>query len=236
MIFGDVVRSRRDATGCDGLAADAGGGPRRRRIPPADRLRRSSSPRATSSRACWRRAIDPTRGDPAGGAPSRAPADALGRRGGRRRPRQRPGHAAERRGVHRARASGWPRQRPAGTARVVSGDPADRRAARRRSRRSSAELLDDLTDRQRVIARLILVEGLRRSEAAERLGVSRATVSVAADRAHVRSIGRAGRRAAAGCSPRARRSRPRGGWARRRSGRMRPWRRRPADRCPPTRS
>jgi DNA-binding CsgD family transcriptional regulator len=51
------------------------------------------------------------------------------------------------------------------------------------------ELLADLTDRQRVIARLLLVEGLRRSEAAERLGVSRATVSVAADRAHVRSIG-----------------------------------------------
>jgi DNA-binding CsgD family transcriptional regulator len=51
------------------------------------------------------------------------------------------------------------------------------------------ELLADLTDRQRVIARLLLVEGLRRSEAAERLGVSRATVSVAADRAHLRSIG-----------------------------------------------
>src|SRR5262245_56754340 len=53
-----------------------------------------------------------------------------------------------------------------------------------------AELLNDLTDRQRVVARLILVEGFRRSEAAARLGVSRATVSVAADRAYVRSIGR----------------------------------------------
>jgi len=51
------------------------------------------------------------------------------------------------------------------------------------------ELLADLTDRQREIAWLILVEGLRRSEAAERLRVSRATVSVAADRAHLRSIG-----------------------------------------------
>ena len=51
------------------------------------------------------------------------------------------------------------------------------------------ELLADLTDRQRVIARLLLVEGLRRSEAAARLEVSRATVSVAADRAHIRSIG-----------------------------------------------
>lgn len=51
------------------------------------------------------------------------------------------------------------------------------------------ELLADLTDRQREIAWPILVEGLRRSETAERLHVSRATVSVAADRAHLRSIG-----------------------------------------------
>lgn len=51
------------------------------------------------------------------------------------------------------------------------------------------ELLADLTDRQREIAWLLLVEGLRRSEAAERLNVSRATVSVAAERAHLRSIG-----------------------------------------------
>jgi DNA-binding CsgD family transcriptional regulator len=51
------------------------------------------------------------------------------------------------------------------------------------------ELLDDLTERQREIGWLLLVEGLRRSEAAEQLNVSRATVSVAADRAHLRSIG-----------------------------------------------
>ena len=51
------------------------------------------------------------------------------------------------------------------------------------------DLLDDLTERQREIGWLLLVEGLRRSEAAERLNVSRATVSVAADRAHLRSIG-----------------------------------------------
>jgi hypothetical protein len=53
-----------------------------------------------------------------------------------------------------------------------------------------AELLGDLTPRQRVIGRLLLVDGLRRAEVAERLGVSRATISVAADRAHLRSIGR----------------------------------------------
>ena len=55
------------------------------------------------------------------------------------------------------------------------------------------ELLADLTDRQRQIAWLLLVDGLRRSDAADRLGVSRATVSVAADRAHLRSIGELGR-------------------------------------------
>jgi len=53
-----------------------------------------------------------------------------------------------------------------------------------------AELLADLTVRQRTIARLILVDGLRRAEVAERLNVSRATISVAADRAHLRSIER----------------------------------------------
>jgi hypothetical protein len=53
-----------------------------------------------------------------------------------------------------------------------------------------AELLGDLTGRQRAFGRLLLIEELRRSEAAERLNVSRATISVAADRAHLRSIGR----------------------------------------------
>src|SRR4051794_17388843 len=50
------------------------------------------------------------------------------------------------------------------------------------------ELLADMTRRQREIAWPILVDGLRQSDAAARLGVSRATVSVAADRAHLRSI------------------------------------------------
>jgi hypothetical protein len=53
-----------------------------------------------------------------------------------------------------------------------------------------AQLLGDLTDRQAEIARLLIVERVRRSEAAERLHVSRATVSVVADRANVRSITR----------------------------------------------
>ena len=53
-----------------------------------------------------------------------------------------------------------------------------------------AELLGDLTERQRAIGRLLLVDGLRRSEVAERLHVRRATISVAANRAHLRSIER----------------------------------------------
>jgi predicted DNA-binding protein (UPF0251 family) len=51
-------------------------------------------------------------------------------------------------------------------------------------------LLAELTARQREVARLLLVEGLRRAEAAERLHVSRATVSVIADRGRVRHVGR----------------------------------------------
>jgi hypothetical protein len=70
---------------------------------------------------------------------------------------------------------------------IVSGDPAvddllDGLAP------LMGELLADLTRRQREIAWPILVDGLRRSEAATLLGVQRATVSVAADRAHLRGI------------------------------------------------
>jgi DNA-binding CsgD family transcriptional regulator len=53
-----------------------------------------------------------------------------------------------------------------------------------------AELLGDLTERQVAIGRLLLIEGLRQSEVADRLHVSRATVSVAMHRAHIRSITR----------------------------------------------
>lgn len=51
-----------------------------------------------------------------------------------------------------------------------------------------ADLLGDLTERQRAIARLMLVDRLRQSEVAERLGVSRATISVMAERARIRRI------------------------------------------------
>lgn len=53
-----------------------------------------------------------------------------------------------------------------------------------------ADLLGDLTKRQVAIGRLLIVERLRQSEAADRLSVTRATVSVAAKRAHIRSITR----------------------------------------------
>ena len=53
-----------------------------------------------------------------------------------------------------------------------------------------AELLDDLTARQREVARLALVEGLRQADVAERLDVSRASVSVTWGRGRIRSIDR----------------------------------------------
>jgi DNA-binding CsgD family transcriptional regulator len=53
-----------------------------------------------------------------------------------------------------------------------------------------AELLDDLTKRQAAIGRLLIIDGLRQADAADRLNVTRATVSVAVDRAHIRSITR----------------------------------------------
>jgi hypothetical protein len=51
-------------------------------------------------------------------------------------------------------------------------------------------LLADLTPRQRLIGKLLVVDGLRQAEAAEQLGIRRPTVSVAAERAHVRDIER----------------------------------------------
>jgi RNA polymerase sigma factor (sigma-70 family) len=53
-----------------------------------------------------------------------------------------------------------------------------------------SELLRELSPRQRTVARLALLEGLRQAEVAERLAVSRATVSVTSARARVRSIER----------------------------------------------
>jgi DNA-directed RNA polymerase specialized sigma24 family protein len=56
-----------------------------------------------------------------------------------------------------------------------------------------SELLDDLTARQREVARLALVEHLRQADVADRLDVSRASVSVTWGRGRVRSIDRLAR-------------------------------------------
>lgn len=53
-----------------------------------------------------------------------------------------------------------------------------------------ASLIERLTRRQRKVAHLALVEGLRQSVIAERLGVRRATVSVSFTRGDVRSLSR----------------------------------------------
>jgi RNA polymerase sigma factor (sigma-70 family) len=52
------------------------------------------------------------------------------------------------------------------------------------------DLLDGLTERQRTVARLALIEDLRQSEVADRLNVRRATISVSFSRARVRSLQR----------------------------------------------
>lgn len=52
------------------------------------------------------------------------------------------------------------------------------------------EMLDRLTPTQREVARLALIEGLRQSEVAERLGKRRATVSVSFHRARVVALER----------------------------------------------
>ena len=53
-----------------------------------------------------------------------------------------------------------------------------------------AAMIDGMTDRQREVARLSLVDGLRQSEIADRLGIARATVSVSSARGDVRNLGR----------------------------------------------
>ena len=52
------------------------------------------------------------------------------------------------------------------------------------------DLLDGLTERQRTVARLALIDDLRQSEVADRLKIRRATVSVAFSRAGVRTLQR----------------------------------------------
>jgi DNA-binding CsgD family transcriptional regulator len=52
------------------------------------------------------------------------------------------------------------------------------------------DMLDGLTQRQRTVARLALIDNLRQSEIADRLKVRRATISVSFSRARIRSLER----------------------------------------------
>jgi len=188
VIFGDVVRSRRDATGSTAwlraLATELAVA-----VPPADRLAEFEFTQGDELQGLLAPAVDPFRAIVRAGLhPDRRPMRWVVVAGdvdpGDGPATQRTGtaflRARERLVEAAARRDGLAAE---------SGDPAAD-ALLDDIAPLLAELLDDLTDRQRVVARLILVEGLRQSQAAERLGVSRATVSVAADRAHVRSIGR----------------------------------------------
>ena len=138
--------------------------------------------------------LAPGRRSAARGADRRAgrgtPADALGRRG---RARSRPGRVGRPSG--RARRSTPARALIEATARTRDGlamrsgdDRADGLLADLAP--LLAELLDDLTARQREVARLALVEHLRQADVAERLDVSRASVSVTWGRGRIRSIDR----------------------------------------------
>jgi hypothetical protein len=53
-----------------------------------------------------------------------------------------------------------------------------------------ADMLEGLTTRQRAVARLALIDGLRQSEVADRLDVRRATISVSFGRAKVQPVQR----------------------------------------------
>ncbi len=53
-----------------------------------------------------------------------------------------------------------------------------------------ADMLAGLTPRQRAVGRMALIEGLRQSEVADRLGVRRATISVSFGRAKVQTLQR----------------------------------------------
>ena len=188
MIFGDVVRSRRDATGSTAwlrvLAAELD-----HEVPPADRLADFEFTQGDELQGLLAPGVDPIRAVVRAGLhPERRPMRWVVVAGeidpGSGPATQRTGaaflRARERLAEAAARREGLV---------VESGDPPTD-ALLDDVAPLLAELLDDLTKRQRVVARLLLVDGLRRSEAAARLDVSRATVSVAADRAHVRSIGR----------------------------------------------
>jgi hypothetical protein len=187
VLFGDVIRSRRDSAGSTTwlrtLTADLG-----RTYPPEERLAPfeftqgdelqgllapAADPMVAILRAAFHPSTRPMRWVVVAGQvdPGRGPATQ----------RSGPAFIAARELLASAASR---RARLV----VVSGDPATDELLDGTAPLLGA-LLADLTDRQREIGWLLVVEGLRRSEAAERLHVSRATVSVSADRAHLRELG-----------------------------------------------
>ena len=187
ILFGDVIRSRRDSVAATAwlrvLTADLSAAyPSSELLAPfeftqGDELQGLLAPAADPLTAVVRAALHP------GSVPMRWVVVAGQVDPGRGPATQRsgPGYIAARERLAIAAAR---RERLA----VVSGDPATDELLDGLAP-LLGELLAELTARQREIAWPILVEGLHRSEAAERLGVSRATISVAAERAHVRGLG-----------------------------------------------
>jgi len=188
VVFGDVIRSRRDASGSTTWLRTL-----------------TAELEATSSPGSLLAPFEFTQGDELQGllAPGADPLDAVLRASFN--PERSPmrwvivagevdpgtGPATQRTGPAFLRAR--ERLAEAGARRdnllMSSGDPATD-ALLDRLAPVLAEMLGDLTRRQMTIGRLLVIDGLRRSEAADRLHVSRATVSVVADRAHIRSITR----------------------------------------------
>jgi hypothetical protein len=191
VLFGDVIRSRRDAPAATAwlrvLTADLGAAysPDERlaafEFTQGDELQGLLAPTADPLRAVLRSALHPDavemRWVVVAGEVDAGHGPATQRSG--------PAFVAARERLASAAAR---RERLV----VVSGDPPTDDLLEGLAP-ALGDLLADLTERQREIAWQILVEGLRRSEAADRLGVSRATISVAADRAHLRAIGELGR-------------------------------------------
>ena len=187
VVFGDVVDSRHDpgpSAWLRSLCADFEAAyPREARLASfaftqGDEIQGLLAPGADPFLAVLRGALRPGRADAA-----------LGDRRGRRRARYRAGDRADGPGVPRrpGARSVAPEAHRDGLIALTGDAEADALLAELGPLLPA--LLADLTARQREVARLILLDDLRRSEAADRLKVSRPTVSVIADRARVRHIG-----------------------------------------------
>ena len=155
------------------------------RVHPGRRDPGLAAPRRRSLRGRSDAALRPHQG------PRRRAADALG--GGRR-----PGRGSRPRSSHATQRSCL-RGRPPGCwsrhARTTTGcsvGPATLVADELLAGTAPvlAAIIAGMTDRQREIAHLSLIDGLRQSDIAERLRIARPTVSIAAARGDLRNLGR----------------------------------------------